>query len=153
VRRLGKAAAVHDPREQPHGVKSVHGSNCSELTNSIAVFIQIIWQSPRRISFPSARYRARENEGDQNEHRHQQRSHSSPALPRHRRSHRRAARRRWFYRRHQLRGQRGDAEALAGKIEKAGGRAITAQADVSDPAAVARMFDAADAAFGGVMCW
>ncbi|MDH2355034.1 SDR family oxidoreductase [Bradyrhizobium sp. SSUT112] len=43
-----------------------------------------------------------------------------------------------------------DAEALAGKIEKAGGRAITAQADVSDPAAVARMFDMADAAFGGV---
>ena len=36
------------------------------------------------------------------------------------------------------------------KIEKAGGRATTAQADVSDPAAVARMFDAADAAFGGV---
>ena len=47
-------------------------------------------------------------------------------------------------------GSAADAEALAGKIEKAGGRAITAQADVSDPAAVARMFDAADAAFGGV---
>jgi 3-oxoacyl-[acyl-carrier protein] reductase len=44
----------------------------------------------------------------------------------------------------------GDAEALAARIEKAGGRATTAQADVSDPAAVARMFDAADAAFGGV---
>jgi 3-oxoacyl-[acyl-carrier protein] reductase len=43
-----------------------------------------------------------------------------------------------------------EAEALASKIEKAGGRAITAQADVSDPAAVVRMFDAADAAFGGV---
>ena len=47
-------------------------------------------------------------------------------------------------------GSVGGAEALAGKIEKAGGRAITAQADVSDPAAVGRMFDAADAAFGGV---
>ena len=47
-------------------------------------------------------------------------------------------------------GSAGDAEALAGKIEKAGGRAITAQADVSDPAAVGRMFDAADAALGGV---
>ena len=47
-------------------------------------------------------------------------------------------------------GSAADAEALAGKIEKAGGRAITAQADVSDPAAVARMFDAAEAAFGGV---
>jgi 3-oxoacyl-[acyl-carrier protein] reductase len=47
-------------------------------------------------------------------------------------------------------GSAADAEALASKIEKAGGRATTAQADVSDPAAVARMFDAADAAFGGV---
>jgi 3-oxoacyl-[acyl-carrier protein] reductase len=43
-----------------------------------------------------------------------------------------------------------DAEALANKITQAGGRATTAQADVSDPAAVTRMFDAADAAFGGV---
>ena len=42
------------------------------------------------------------------------------------------------------------AEALVRKIEGAGGRAIAAQADVSDPAAVARMFDAADAAYGGV---
>jgi 3-oxoacyl-[acyl-carrier protein] reductase len=42
------------------------------------------------------------------------------------------------------------AEALAGKIEKAGGRATTVQADVSDPVAVARMFDAAETAFGGV---
>ena len=42
------------------------------------------------------------------------------------------------------------AEALAAKIEKAGGRALPAQADVSDPAAVARMWDAAEAAFGGV---
>jgi 3-oxoacyl-[acyl-carrier protein] reductase len=40
------------------------------------------------------------------------------------------------------------AEALARKIETAGGRAITAQADVSDAAAVARMFDSAEAAFG-----
>ena len=47
-------------------------------------------------------------------------------------------------------GSAAEAEALAGKIEEAGGRAITAQADVSDPAAVARMFDAAEAAFGGV---
>jgi len=43
-----------------------------------------------------------------------------------------------------------EAEAVAGKIEQAGGRAITAQADVSNGAAVARMFDMADAAFGGV---
>jgi 3-oxoacyl-[acyl-carrier protein] reductase len=43
-----------------------------------------------------------------------------------------------------------EAEALAGKIAQAGGRAITAQADVSDAGAVARMFDAAESAFGGV---
>lgn len=42
------------------------------------------------------------------------------------------------------------AEALARKIEAAGGRALTAKADVSDPAAVKRMFDAAETAFGGV---
>ncbi len=42
------------------------------------------------------------------------------------------------------------AEALARKIESAGGRALTAKADVSDPAAVRGMFDAAEAAFGGV---
>jgi 3-oxoacyl-[acyl-carrier protein] reductase len=43
-----------------------------------------------------------------------------------------------------------EAEALAGKIEQAGGRAITAKADVSDASAVSRMFDMADAAFGGI---
>jgi len=42
------------------------------------------------------------------------------------------------------------AEALAAKIEADGGRAVTAQADVSDPGAVARMFDKTEAAFGGV---
>jgi hypothetical protein len=42
------------------------------------------------------------------------------------------------------------AEALVRKIEAGGGSAMTAQADVSDPAAVARMFDAAEAALGGV---
>ncbi|HEY1929235.1 MAG TPA: SDR family oxidoreductase [Caulobacteraceae bacterium] len=47
-------------------------------------------------------------------------------------------------------GRAAEAEAVAAKIEAAGGRAITAQADVSDPAAVAKMFDAAQAAFGGV---
>ena len=47
-------------------------------------------------------------------------------------------------------GRAADAEATVAKIEAAGGRAIPAQADVSDPAAVARMFDAAQAAFGGV---
>lgn len=47
-------------------------------------------------------------------------------------------------------GNAGQAEALADAIEAAGGRALAAQADVSDPAAVARMWDAAEAAFGGV---
>jgi len=47
-------------------------------------------------------------------------------------------------------GKAEEAEALAAKIEKAGGRALAAQADVSDPQAVARMWDAAEAAFGGV---
>ena len=42
------------------------------------------------------------------------------------------------------------AEELAGKIEAAGGKALTAKADVSDAEAVRRMFDAAEAAFGGV---
>ena len=43
-----------------------------------------------------------------------------------------------------------DAERLVSEIEASGGRALSAQADVSDPAAVARMFDSAEAAFGGV---
>ncbi|HYZ63792.1 MAG TPA: SDR family oxidoreductase [Acetobacteraceae bacterium] len=47
-------------------------------------------------------------------------------------------------------GRAADAEALVTKIEAAGGKAIPAQADVSDPVAVARMFDAAQTAFGGV---
>jgi 3-oxoacyl-[acyl-carrier protein] reductase len=42
------------------------------------------------------------------------------------------------------------AEVLVQKIERAGGHAVTAQADVSDPAAVARMFESATTAFGGV---
>jgi Enoyl-(Acyl carrier protein) reductase/Phasin protein len=42
------------------------------------------------------------------------------------------------------------AEALARKIEDRGGRALTAKADVSNPQAVRGMFDAAEAAFGGV---
>ena len=42
------------------------------------------------------------------------------------------------------------AKEVVEDIEAAGGRAITAQADVSDAAAVKRMFDSAEAAFGGV---
>ena len=42
------------------------------------------------------------------------------------------------------------AETLARKIEAKGGRALTAKADVSDASAVRGMFDAAEAAFGGV---
>jgi len=47
-------------------------------------------------------------------------------------------------------GKAAEAEALVAKIEAAGGRAVPAQADVADPAAVARMFDAAESAFGGI---
>lgn len=47
-------------------------------------------------------------------------------------------------------GSQAPAEALVRRIEAAGGKAITAQADVADPAAVARVFEAAETAFGGV---
>ncbi|MBO9355205.1 SDR family oxidoreductase [Bordetella petrii] len=47
-------------------------------------------------------------------------------------------------------GRAGDAEAVVAEIEQGGGRALAVQADVSDAAAVARMFDAAQAAYGGV---
>ena len=42
------------------------------------------------------------------------------------------------------------AEALVARIEAAGGRAIAAEADISDPAAVTRLFDRATTAFGSV---
>ena len=42
------------------------------------------------------------------------------------------------------------AQTLAAKIEGKGGRALTAKADVGDAKAVRGMFDAAEAAFGGV---
>src|SRR3984957_3163102 len=47
-------------------------------------------------------------------------------------------------------GSAGPAKALVAKIENAGGRAVAAQADIADPAAVARLFDTAEAAFGGI---
>ncbi|HLZ85165.1 MAG TPA: SDR family oxidoreductase [Caulobacteraceae bacterium] len=47
-------------------------------------------------------------------------------------------------------GSAAPAQALADRIEAAGGRAITAQADVADPAQVARLFASAETAFGGV---
>jgi 3-oxoacyl-[acyl-carrier protein] reductase len=43
-----------------------------------------------------------------------------------------------------------EAQELARKIEAKGGKALTAQADVSDAAAVRRMFVSAEAAFGGI---
>ena len=42
------------------------------------------------------------------------------------------------------------ADKLIARITAAGGTALTAQADVSDPAAVARMFSTAEESFGGV---
>jgi 3-oxoacyl-[acyl-carrier protein] reductase len=43
-----------------------------------------------------------------------------------------------------------EAEQLAREIGNAGGHALAIQADVSDPAAVARLFDTAETTFGGV---
>ncbi|GLR61470.1 SDR family oxidoreductase [Rhizobium indigoferae] len=47
-------------------------------------------------------------------------------------------------------GNAAPAEELVQEIEQAGGKALTAKADVSEAEAVRRMFDAAEAAFGGV---
>jgi len=47
-------------------------------------------------------------------------------------------------------GDAASAEALVRSIEQAGGQAVAAQADVGDAAAVRRMFDTAETAFGGV---
>jgi len=47
-------------------------------------------------------------------------------------------------------GRRDDAEALAGRLSAQGGEALVLQADVSDPVGVQRLFDAAEARYGGV---
>ncbi|GJG87460.1 3-ketoacyl-ACP reductase [Gemmatimonadetes bacterium T265] len=47
-------------------------------------------------------------------------------------------------------GSAGAAEALARGVASSGGRAIVVQADVGDPAAVRRLFDETERAFGGV---
>lgn len=47
-------------------------------------------------------------------------------------------------------GDPGPAERLARRIEERGGKALTAKADVSSAEAVRRMFDAAEAAYGGI---
>jgi 3-oxoacyl-[acyl-carrier protein] reductase len=47
-------------------------------------------------------------------------------------------------------GSAAPAEALVRQIEQAGGKALAAQADVSNAAEVRRMFDAAESTFGGV---
>ncbi|MBN3731684.1 MULTISPECIES: SDR family oxidoreductase [Burkholderia] len=47
-------------------------------------------------------------------------------------------------------GKASEAEELASDLAGEGGRAVAVQADVSDPAAVARLFDVAEAKFGGV---
>ena len=43
-----------------------------------------------------------------------------------------------------------EAEAVVGAIEAAGGRSVAVQADVSDPAAMAALFQRAEDAFGGM---
>lgn len=47
-------------------------------------------------------------------------------------------------------GNRAGADQTVGEIEAAGGRAVAVRADVSKPADVTRLFDEAEAAFGGV---
>src|SRR6266566_9666527 len=47
-------------------------------------------------------------------------------------------------------GSEAPAEAVVRKIEAAGGRAMSARADVADSAAVIRLFDVAETGFGGV---
>ena len=47
-------------------------------------------------------------------------------------------------------GSAAEADALVRAIGKSGGRALSVQADVSDPAAVRRMFDSAETSFGGI---
>jgi 3-oxoacyl-[acyl-carrier protein] reductase len=47
-------------------------------------------------------------------------------------------------------GNAGTADKLVARIEVAGGQALAAQADVSDPAAVASMFGLAEKSFGGI---
>jgi 3-oxoacyl-[acyl-carrier protein] reductase len=47
-------------------------------------------------------------------------------------------------------GNAASAQAVVARIEAAGGRAVAAQADISDVAAVARMFESTETAFGGV---
>jgi len=42
------------------------------------------------------------------------------------------------------------ADAVVRKVEQAGGKAVSGQADVSDAEAVRRLFDSAEAAYGGV---
>jgi len=47
-------------------------------------------------------------------------------------------------------GSEAPARTLADEICERGGKAIAVQADVNDPAAVAKLFDETEAAFGGV---
>jgi 3-oxoacyl-[acyl-carrier protein] reductase len=47
-------------------------------------------------------------------------------------------------------GKAAETETLAERIQQNGGKALTVQADVSEPAAVGHLFDAAESAFGGV---
>ena len=47
-------------------------------------------------------------------------------------------------------GSAAEADALVRAIGETGGRALSVKADVSDPAAVRRMFDSAETSFGGI---
>jgi len=49
-------------------------------------------------------------------------------------------------------GNAAEAESVVGDIKQGGGNALSIQADVSDPAAMRRMFDQAAAVSGGRRC-
>ena len=72
------------------------------------------------------------------------------SVARHRRCGGGTPRRRRLRRGGRLFRQCGPAEEVVHRIEGKGGRALAAKADVSDAKAVRQMFDAAEAAFGGV---
>ena len=149
-----EAAPFDDPREQPHGLQPVHHvpSIVRKIRNSVAEYCLIIWQSPSSYR-PPHQLLPGWQQGGQNEQATPKRSRSSPA-PRAASAppiaERLAARR--LHRHHQLcRQRRGRPKSWSRKIESAGGRAHQPRRPTSaTPAAVARMFDAAEAAFGGV---